>query len=302
MRIPFLPQRFGRDLIYLSIIVGLVGWFWLDASREKARQKAWNTILYSDMKAIEELGQRHSETTLKEVIKFTEAYSCKLNDLYAYRVKAIKSGVDSLKIALKGAIALSNEKKGGNHIDQATFEKIKQSANTLCDSMYRYVEYYPETTTKIKKQLSHETWNKFWEIMKTAPNAQDQIILEDLSWRVELAHAAFLERYSKWIEGSGTPFDKYTPASSPEKLVVRPGELFETDIFLSSYSSSKHISSIQVNGKSIPVNRGIATFSKRYFTPGKKKYDVRIEVTNPLTESVEVFSKTFGLLVVDSYR
>ena len=46
MPITLFLQKFGRDIVYLSIIGGMIGW----SNVEGKRQEAWNDVLMQDLK------------------------------------------------------------------------------------------------------------------------------------------------------------------------------------------------------------------------------------------------------------
>ena len=65
MQIPSFLQKFGRDIVYLSIIIGMAGWIWVDERREQA----WNDLLSNDMKTFEELVSRSNQNMQREIEK-----------------------------------------------------------------------------------------------------------------------------------------------------------------------------------------------------------------------------------------
>ncbi|MCB0606042.1 MAG: hypothetical protein KDC25_14330, partial [Saprospiraceae bacterium] len=89
-------------------------------------------------------------------------------------------------------------------------------------------------------------------------------------------------------------FDAFEPVASAAKGYVIKGEPYTADIFLSAYStSSSGNTQILVNGSSLAVKDGKATFTTTASSIGTKQYNVSINVTNPLTKEVKNYKKTF---------
>ena len=57
MQIPAFLQKFGRDLVYLSAIGGILGWILV----EREHQTEFNQMLFNDMKTIGEITDRYTE-------------------------------------------------------------------------------------------------------------------------------------------------------------------------------------------------------------------------------------------------
>jgi len=90
-------------------------------------------------------------------------------------------------------------------------------------------------------------------------------------------------------------FDKYAVVSSPNKTYIIKGEKFETELMLSTYTSSAVNTgiSIAVNGRNIPLKDGVAKYVAPATTLGKKTYNVVATLKNPTTGEVNKYSKKF---------
>ena len=96
------------------------------------------------------------------------------------------------------------------------------------------------------------------------------------------------------VAGEEIKFDAFTPVISANKGYVIRGDKYEADVFLSAYSTSAGDNTkIYVNGSSLPVEEGKATYSSSTNSIGTKKYKVKIEVTNPLTGEIKEYDKEF---------
>lgn len=89
-------------------------------------------------------------------------------------------------------------------------------------------------------------------------------------------------------------FDKYQVVSASKKTYVVLGDKFETEIFLSSFSSAPGQGmSVSVNGASVPVVNGVAKYSASASAPGVKKYTARVTLVNPVTKKADTYSGDF---------
>lgn len=89
-------------------------------------------------------------------------------------------------------------------------------------------------------------------------------------------------------------FDAFEPVISARKGYVIRGEKYTADVFLSAYSTSAgENTKIYVNDNNLPVEEGKATYEVQANSIGTKTYNVRIDVTNPLTGQTESYTKEF---------
>ncbi len=90
--------------------------------------------------------------------------------------------------------------------------------------------------------------------------------------------------------------DKFTVVSAPEKTYVINGETFSTEVFLSASASKESNTgmTLSVNGTPLSIDEnGVASFSQRANGVGKKSYTVDGTITNPVTQEVQRFTKTY---------
>ncbi len=96
------------------------------------------------------------------------------------------------------------------------------------------------------------------------------------------------------MKGDDIVFDEFEPVISASKGYVISGEQYAADIFLSAYSSSAGDNTrISVNGNALPVEGGKATYETTTRGIGPRKYEVKIDVTNPLTKEIKTYTKEF---------
>jgi len=90
--------------------------------------------------------------------------------------------------------------------------------------------------------------------------------------------------------------DKFTVVSAPEKTYVINGETFSTDVFLSASASKESNTgmTLSVNGRPLSIDEnGVASFTQQARGVGKKSYKVEGTITNPVTNEVQRFNKTY---------
>lgn len=87
-------------------------------------------------------------------------------------------------------------------------------------------------------------------------------------------------------------YDKFDVFSQSPKSYILLGEEYNAEIALGAYSSQSKFS-VNVNGSSLPIKDGKASYKTRPSKVGEQKYVARISVNNPLTGETETFTKDF---------
>lgn len=100
------------------------------------------------------------------------------------------------------------------------------------------------------------------------------------------------------VGGSSTDvvLDKFAVVSSPEKSYIIKGETYKTELFLSAAASAESSNtkvSISVNGQSLPMNNGVATWSTPAGAVGVRRYTAVATVVNPVTGETQSYNKEF---------
>ncbi|MBK6994456.1 MAG: hypothetical protein IPH31_05865 [Lewinellaceae bacterium] len=70
MQIPSFLQKFGRDIVYLCVISGLVGWIWVGGRR----QELYNQLLFRDLKNNAQIIERYTYILMDEIRENTTDY------------------------------------------------------------------------------------------------------------------------------------------------------------------------------------------------------------------------------------
>ncbi|MEY3050695.1 MAG: hypothetical protein RLY31_480 [Bacteroidota bacterium] len=102
----------------------------------------------------------------------------------------------------------------------------------------------------------------------------------------------------KKVVGEDLIFDAFEPVISSPKGYIIKGEKYTADVFLSAYSTSASGNTrITVNGANLPVKDGKGTYETVGSRLGENKFNVKIDVTNPLTNEVKSYAKEFSFEV-----
>lgn len=108
------------------------------------------------------------------------------------------------------------------------------------------------------------------------------------------SETALLNYFAKKAQGEEIIFDSFEPVVSAKKGYIIRGEKYTADVFLSASSTQNSGNTrISVNGKSLPVKDGKATYEVTTSSTGTKTYKVKITVTNPLTKETKTFDGEF---------
>jgi len=149
---------------------------------------------------------------------------------------------------------------------------------------------------KIDEEAIQKAKKKDWVYynFQQMPVAAVFPILTKLQNDAKASETTILNHLLGKISGEEIKFDAFEPVISAKKGYVIRGEKYEADVFLSAYSTTNSDNTrIYVNGSSLPVENGKASYSTSNTSIGTKKYKVRIEVINPLTKEVKPYEKEF---------
>ncbi|MBK7869449.1 MAG: gliding motility protein GldM [Saprospiraceae bacterium] len=142
---------------------------------------------------------------------------------------------------------------------------------------------------KVKKPVSwsHFTFNQM-------PLASIFPIFRKFQNDMKSSEAAVLNYLVGQVGAKTFKVDNFLPIASAPKSYIIAGDEYSADITIGASSRSVYENmSIRVDGQSLKVEDGIAKFTTRSSTPGVKKYNVDITLTNPTTGEVETYKKEF---------
>ncbi|MEM9919548.1 MAG: gliding motility protein GldM [Bacteroidota bacterium] len=183
-------------------------------------------------------------------------------------------------------------------------EELKQK---IIDTRAKFLEYIDDSEREaFFSNIALEVDDESWKLSK------DKKSWADFNFR-QMPVGALLPMFSKFkndakatesavlnyllskVGGEDIVLDKFQVVSSPKKTYVIKGESFETEVFLSASASQASNTgvSISVNGRSLPVKDGVATFKESAGSTGIRKYTASITVTNPVTGEKNTYKNNF---------
>jgi len=293
MQIPSFLQKFGRDIVYLSIIIGMAGWIWVD----KMQENIWSQILAVSTEQSVELIAKTNDFALSQIDRLADSYPSPENlKCRAKAMSANKLVANLNDKIIKAQIALPVDKDKQVHL----VEELRISAWKLCDSLSAFADEDSILKIKIRALLEQSDSTQFWNFAQNLNDCSAKVALTTLNQKTALAFSDLLNYLYMRVEGLDLRFDTFEPMSNADSAAIKVGETYRAKVFLAPYHTvAKHIS-IKVNGKILPTTLGQAHFSQQFTSPGKKKYMVEIDLKNPLTGELKIFKKEFGLIVIDS--
>jgi len=202
------------------------------------------------------------------------------------RLLVDKGKGEELKDRIEGArsrlIEIVTNLKGteGTNITEETIAELEKSISLNISDDWQ---------TKPKKPVSwsHFTFNQM-------PLAAVYPIFTKIQNDVKSSEAAVLNYLVEQVGAESFKVDQFVPISSATKSYVISGESYKADISIGATSTSVNENmTVQVNGRTLPVEGGVATYETRTSGTGVKSYEVDITLNNPTTGKEETYSKKF---------
>lgn len=168
----------------------------------------------------------------------------------------------------------------GTSIDEESLAELEKSIT---------LNISDDWETKVKKPVN---WQYF--TFNQMPLASAFPIFRKFQNDMKSSEAAVLNYLVNQVGATTFKVDNFIPIASAPKSYVIAGEPYEADITIGASSRSVYENmSIEVNGRALDVEDGIASYQTSTSGTGVKKYEVDITLTNPTTGEVETYSKTF---------
>jgi hypothetical protein len=304
MQISALFQKYGRDLFYICIIIGLLAWIW----RNECQAIAWSEIIEQDLVSTKQVVSHHNEGVFYEIEQNIADNERENIRAYKLELRLAKNAVDQFKnkttrlMASLWASPPGEASELKRPLEKGELAELCSDITRLRDSLLTYVNQEPITAGMINQVLGLDPTGAYWSVAQGLKTKDTDLFLQDLILRGELAYTVTLAYVSDKTYAPTGCFN-WQPMVYTDKSTILPGQTYSADIFLSQYTKSnsyKRNVTIKVNGKTISLKDGLARYNQQYHTTGEKKFAVRIEVKNPTTNQMEVFQKDFSLWVIDS--
>ncbi len=196
-------------------------------------------------------------------------------------------------------------KKGVDPIGPQIYAKIIQTRDALkalvsvekqetlesAMPLGRNIENWKEGLN-LKKADKNMTWSTYK--FRQMPVAAVIPILRSFQADAKTSASAVMNEMFAESKGEIIKFDAFFPVASAKSSYVLQGEKYEADIFLSAFSTAASESTkIYVNGREIPMEEGKGAFSTTGGKLGTNSYNVKIDVTNPLTQETDSYEQKF---------
>lgn len=276
--------------------------------------------LDNGMKASGTVVDKSNEKVLANINKNADAYKKDTNEKYRQNAVKSKEIVDNFIAYVEEHRKYIWEKAGGQNPKipdqpkdirnkdlttkyfindgkgaeiQAKIEETRKALMELVDNDAATGDGIPLTVEAIPDGVKAKTWPEFK--FKQMPVAAIFPILGKLQTDAKSSYSAVLNYCAKKVSGEeDIRMDSYEPVISAPKGYVISGEKYEADVFLSAYSSTANNISISIDGSGRPVDKGKAHYEVTAGGIGTKKYNVSINVKNPLTGENKNYSKEFS--------
>jgi gliding motility-associated protein GldM len=176
---------------------------------------------------------------------------------------------------------------------QAKIEETRQKFLALADGDKTVEASLPLIVEALPAGVKSKNWVEYK--FKQMPVAAVWPTLGKMQTDAKTSATAVLNYCAVKVGGEDIKFDAFEPAVSAEKSYVIQGEKYVADIYLSAYSTSAAGGvSISAGGQSLAVKDGKARYEVSSSGIGERKYNVSINVKNPLTGEVKNYSKEFA--------
>jgi gliding motility-associated protein GldM len=312
MSIPKEPRQLMINLMYLVLTALLA----LNVSAE-----VMNAFFSLD-KGMENTGKivdRSNVSVMKSINKQADAYKNPINAKYqanATKAQEITEGfndyIESIRAKLIAAAGGPNPKVPGQPKDirnkdlttrmfvkeklgdeiQAKIIETRASLLALVDNDTSMLNALPLGIEELPEGTKTKNWVEFK--FKQMPVAAVIPTLGKMQSDAKNSYSSVLGYCAKKVSGEDdVRMDSYEPVMSSKTGYIIRGEKYEADVFLSAFSSTASNVSISVNGSGLPVTQGKAHYTASGESVGTKKYNVSINVTNPITKAVKNYQKEF---------
>ncbi len=300
MQISSLPQKFGRDLIYLLVIGGMTGWIWMDGKRDET----WNKVCLTDLKDATSMANFTVNMSEKTVQRHHFDYPSPFSEDIFKRTQKLRFAVDTVfthKINQLEA-AISTEAGIDNRV--LTLEELKdleEASRVLASSMSSLVDD--------ESSINPIIWNclfgdHIWEKAQSATPAQTKALLQSLRYKAKkLSREALGYFYQRIQAPECGGFPMIVPHVQAEKSTLKIGETYDATIYIADLIKITPSTTIRMDGIELPSGTFSSSFSEYCSRPGEKKHQIEIEFKDPATGEIYFIRRgDFSYTVVDSCR
>ncbi|MBK8966415.1 MAG: hypothetical protein IPM36_06995 [Lewinellaceae bacterium] len=170
---------------------------------------------------------------------------------------------------------------------------------TYCDSLAGYFDKDPEVGATYNSVLQPALRRNLLLNLSNANAAQQTVLRNCLANNVSGNYEVTLSYLLQKVSAPYCGFDRYRPYLIPIRGCLAAGEAITFMAFLGAYGTHQFHEKDRawVNQQEATIQKGKATFSTVYKTPGPQPLTIRIETHDLLTDAVRVFEKTYTVNV-----
>ncbi|MCB9331928.1 MAG: hypothetical protein H6574_12675 [Lewinellaceae bacterium] len=294
-------KKYRRDMVYLSVIVGLAGW--LGNNTQKQRDTALIEALNFSVRMASE--NPRMQILYDEITKEAFAYP-EEHKSYENKANRIKELANAEHKRLEKYYSRSFTDKLWKS-DQLTqdIQTIRDNLRTLADSLFATVDSHLQTKWDIYHSLYSDSAaysQARWAGLPTGPRRSIRVVagLQNLMFRIRHAEQVAVQYCHQMVQPAALhDYLFWNPVISAPRMAVKPNELFTADIFFAPVYTNPRNLTFYINDKKVEPSSGIVKYARRYATTGVNKLRVRVEVQNPYTKKTEVYNKSFEVLVAE---
>jgi len=301
MQTPSFLQKFGRDIVYLSIIIGMAGWIWVDGRR----QQIWNNIGVKDLKDATSMAEFNVEMAKLSLQKGYLDYPSPQSEDYWGRALKSRHLLDTVFLKKIEQLESDVTNDAGICFRTLSMQELKaleKEAWVIADSLSKLIDGDP--------LLSPMIWNNLfgddiWLKAQSANPSQTNMLFQCLKYRTKMLNREALGYFYTKIFGPdcGDFWTPIFPNVQAEKTFAFTGDTYNAFIYLARRYRITPSTEIRVDGKRLPHGGYGAIFSEYCSTPGERKHSIEYEIKNPVTGRREYLDKhTFSYTVIDSCR
>lgn len=295
-------MQYTAHLPYWVIIIALSGWLIFEKNSARGRELS----LASDqtLKMAGELLERENTNLMMTIEKSFYDYPSPQGADYNERAKRLGRFTNRTIQDIINLRHLVYEHKVDEHemsaILHQTIKACQDSIALLSDFDKPLQSSFPDLA--LNGYELPEAW--LWGFIPTARTEEVLLILQNLLTRIKASENAILGYFMTKTSGFTIRcFFGPVVGISPENPAPMVGEWYTAEVFAATFEPNpQNNMQILVDGKMLEIKDGIATFQRRYSTPGEKKYTAEIIFTNPHTGMTSSTKKEFSVTVVDSCR
>ncbi|MCB0531530.1 MAG: hypothetical protein KDD14_04970 [Saprospiraceae bacterium] len=295
-------KKYRRDVVYMVVILGLVGWIAIDYPGKL------NRALIEEFAESSRVGFGHVERLFNyyydKIQKEADAFPEK-NDAVWARTRQIRKLIEKAEETVRDVIkARYAEGRIVHKLSSNEIDTLKREFSVLADALVPLLgDDAPQWPQWIKQTLHSDSVayaRPNWAALSSDLGPKQAAVgLLNLAHSIRTAGVIAIGTCYQETQPQGIIEGFWMPVMSAERSVLRPGELFDADFFLTEYSTRTENLAVFVNDKPVAIKDGLANYRHRFDKPGVYKLDVRIDLKNPYTKQVKPFSKIFEVLVVE---